>query len=189
MSTLLEQFDHALAEFDRRVALVADDQWSQPTPCSEWDVRALVAHLVDECRRVPYLLEGGSPAAAGDRFAGDPLGDDPQAAWVRSAAAAREALRREGALDHTVTRSYGETSARDYLWELTVDLTVHAWDLARAIGADERLDPELVRRVHEEAERSADDRAAGGRYGHPVQVPAHADLQARMLGVFGRRAT
>lgn len=188
MSTLLEQYDHALAEFDRRVRLVADDQWSQPTPCSDWDVRSLVAHLVDECRWVPYLLDGGSPASAGDRFTGDPLGGDPRAAWAESSAAARAALHGVGALDHTVTVSYGETSARDYLWQLTVDLTVHAWDLARAIGADERLDPELVRRVYEEAERDADEIAASGRFGRPVPVPAHADLQARMLGLFGRRS-
>ena len=92
-------------------------QWSSPTPCSEWTVRDLVAHLVDECRWVPYLLDGGSPAAAGDRFAGDPLGDDPSAAWREQSAAARAALAADGALDHTVTVSYGEISARDYLWQ------------------------------------------------------------------------
>ena len=85
-------------------------------------MRDLVAHLVDECRWVPYLLTGGSPDAAGDRFAGDPLGDDPAAAWREQSAAARAALAADGALDHTVTVSYGEISARDYLWQLTVDL-------------------------------------------------------------------
>ena len=188
MSTLLEQYDHAVAEFDKRVQQVRDDQWSAPTPCTDWDVRALVAHLVDECRWVPYLLQGGTVADAGDRFAGDPLGDDPKAAWVAASRAARDAFAAAGALDHTVSLSYGETSARDYIWEMTVDATVHAWDLARAIGADERLDPELVRRIHTEAEKDGESRAASGLYDPPVHVPAHADLQARMLGLFGRRA-
>ena len=188
MSTLLEQYDHALTEFDSRVAQIGADQWSSPTPCTEWTVRDLVAHLVDECRWVPYLLDGGSPAAAGDRFAGDPLGDDPSAAWREQSAAARAALAADGALDHTVTVSYGEISARDYLWQLTVDLTVHAWDLARGIGADEQLEHELVRRIHAETEKDLETLAASGLFDPPVHPPAHADLQARMLGLFGRRA-
>ncbi len=188
MSTLLEQYDHALAQFGSRVEQVSDDQWSAPTPCVDWDVRALVVHLVDECRWVPYLVGGGSVAEAGDRFADDPLGDDPKAAWRAAAAAAREAFAADGALDGTVALSYGESSVRDYIWEMTVDATVHAWDLARGIGADDRLDPELVRRIHAEAEKDIESLAVTGRFDPPVHVPTHADLQARMLGLFGRRS-
>ncbi len=188
MSTLLEQYDHALTQFGSRVEQVSDDQWSAPTPCVDWDVRALVVHLVDECRWVPYLVGGGAVAEAGDRFADDPLGDDPKAAWRAAAAAARDAFAAEGALDGTVALSYGETSVRDYIWEMTVDATVHAWDLARGIGADDRLDAELVRRIHAEAEKDTESLAATGRFDPPVHVPTHADLQARMLGLFGRRS-
>ena len=188
MSTLLEQYDHALAEVDSRVHQVGPDQWDRPTPCSEWDVRALVAHLVDECRWVPYLLGGGTPDEAGDRFAGDPLGADPKGAWKEHSTAAREAFGEPGALERHVVLSSGEVSARDYIWELTVDLTVHAWDLARGIGADEHLDHELVRRIHAEVEKDAAELAASGLYAPPVPVPTHADLQTRLLGLFGRRA-
>ena len=73
MSTLLEQYAHAIREFGTRVEQIGDDQWESATPCTEWDVRALVAHMVDEQRWVPYLLGGGSVQDAGDRFASDPL--------------------------------------------------------------------------------------------------------------------
>ena len=187
-STLLEQYDQARAEFDTRVALVGPDQWTASTPCRDWDVRALVGHLVDEARWVPYLLDGGTPRDAGGRFDGDPVGDDPVAAWRDSSAAASAAVHAEGALDHSVVLSRGQTSARDYLWELTCDLAVHAWDLARAIGADERLDPELVRRIQAQLEK--DPEALGstpGLFDPPVPVPVHADLQTRLLGRYGRR--
>lgn len=186
-TTLIEQFTHALTEFSSRVELVGDAQWSDPTPCTEWDVRTLVAHMVDEARWAPYLLSGGTVSDAGDRFAGDPLGDDPKAAWRESAGAAREAFAVDGALDRTVSVSSGEMGARDYLWEMTVDATVHAWDLARAIGADERLDPELVRRIHTQREKDPHAFVESGLFRPPVQVAAHADLQARMLGLMGRR--
>lgn len=186
-STLLEQYEHALAGVDARVVLIDDDQWSSPTPCRDWDVRALLAHLVNEVHWVPYLLEGGSVADAGDRFTGDPLGEDAKAAWAQGSRLAREALRLDGALDHTVSLSYGPTSARDYVWQMTVDATVHSWDLARGIGADDHLDPELVRRVHHETEKDAESLAASGLFDPPLSVAGHADLQTRMLALFGRR--
>ncbi|MGZ4609440.1 MAG: TIGR03086 family metal-binding protein, partial [Actinomycetes bacterium] len=181
-------YDHALAEVDSRVDQIADHQWSDPTPCANWDVRALVAHVVDEQRWVPFLLSGGSVANAGDRFSGDPLGDDPKGAWRRESRSAREAFHAEGALDHTVALSYGDTSARDYLWEMTRDLAVHAWDLARGIGADEHLDPELVRRIHHETQKDVESLAASGLFDPPAPIRSNADLQTRMLALFGRRA-
>ena len=188
MSTLLEQHAHALTEFGNRVEQIRDDQWQNPTPCTDWDVRTLVAHVVDEQRWAPYLLGGGTVADAGDRFAGDPLGEDAKAAWREASEAARAAFEADGALDKPVSVSSGETSARDYLWQMTVDAAVHAWDLARGIGAEDQLDHELVRRVHHESEKDADELAASGLFGEPVSVPAGADLQTRMLGLFGRRA-
>lgn len=187
MGTLLEQYTHALEEFDTRLQKVSEDHWSLPTPCTRWDVRALVSHVVDETRWAPFLLEGGQVEEAGDRFSGDPLGSDPREAWRSASAAALQAFSAPGALERQVSVSYGHTSARDYLWQMTVDLAIHAWDLARAIGGDERLNPELVRRIGAEAEKNLDDMARSGLFDRPVSVPAHADLQARTLALFGRR--
>jgi uncharacterized protein (TIGR03086 family) len=186
-STLLEQYEHALREFGSRVEQVGDDQWSLPTPCSEWDVRALVAHVTDEQRWAPYLMGGGRTDEAGDRFSSDPLGEDPKQAWRDLSAAAADAFGAEGALERTVHLSYGESSARDYLWQMTVDLAVHAWDLARGIGADEHLDPELVRRIHHETDKDAEALAGSGLFDPPVRVASTSDLQTRMLALFGRR--
>ena len=68
------------------------------------------------------------------------------------------------------------------------DAPVHGWDRAGGIGADERLDHELVGRIHHEVEKAADPLSESGLFDPPVHVPTHADLQARMLGIFGRRA-
>ena len=188
MGTLLDQYAHAMSEFDDRLQKVADDQWSLPTPCAEWDERAFVAHVVDEQRWAAYLVAGGRVDDAGHRFVGDPLGADPKDAWLRASAAAREAFGTAGALERHVTVSAGVISVRDYLWQMTVDLAIHAWDLARAIGTDERLNPELVRRISAETEKNLDDMAAGDLYDPPVTMPPGADLQARMLALFGRRS-
>src|SRR3954466_5968719 len=92
----------AVDEFGWRVEAVADNQWGLPTPCADWDVRALVHHLVYENVWSPPLLEGQTIAQVGDRFEGDLLGDDPKAAWKDSAQLALQAVSRPGAMTQTV---------------------------------------------------------------------------------------
>ena len=72
-----ERYQRAVEAFGARVHAVGDDQWHLPTPCTEWDVHALVNHLVYEMRWSVPLFAGGTIAEVGDRFEGDLLGDDP----------------------------------------------------------------------------------------------------------------
>ena len=184
----LSRFACAMGEFDRRVRAVRPDQWQDPTPCTEWDVRALVDHLVVEQLWAPLLLEGATIADVGDRFDGDQLGDDPVAAWESAAAAAREAFATPGALRRSVELSYGHRPADEYCHEMTMDLTVHAWDLARGIGADERLDEELVHDVLGFIEPRVEELVGTGLFAPPVAVGEGADAQTRLLALLGRRA-
>lgn len=184
----LPRYATALAEFDRRVELIRPEQWHDPTPCAEWDVRALVDHLVTEQLWVPPLLDGATIADLGDRFDGDRLGDDPVAAWKSAAAAAREAFAAPGALHRPVELSYGRRPADGYCQEMTLDLAVHAWDLARGIGADDHLDEELVRGVLRFVQPQAEQLAGTGLFAAPVEVSDDADPQTRLLALLGRRA-
>lgn len=186
MTDTLSLHATALEEFDRRVRAIGSDQWHEPTPCSDWDVRALVDHLVTEQLWVPLLLDGATIEDVGDRFDGDQLGDDPIAAWSRASAAARQAFTVPGALHRPVELSYGRRPAEGYCQEMTIDLAVHAWDLARGIGADERLDDDLVDAVHEWVRRDADHLAAIGLFDPPVPVAEDADTQSRLLAALGR---
>jgi uncharacterized protein (TIGR03086 family) len=187
MSGLVDRFDRATQHFGALVHKVRDDQWDAATPCADWDVRALVNHLVYEARWAVPLLEGATIEEVGDRFDGDLLGGDPVASYDDALAAATAAVSAAGALDRTVHLSYGETPATGYLAQLTGDFVVHAWDLARGIGADDTLDPELVAWVEGETRPNAEMLAQSGLFDPPVDVPADADAQTRMLALFGRR--
>ena len=188
MSELVSLFDRAVTEFDTRVRAVADAQWSASTPNVEWDVRTLVNHVTGEDLWAPSLLDGMTIADVGDRFDGDLLGDDPKAAWVAAAAGARAAVGQEGALARTVHVSFGDIPGSDYLSQLVCDHVLHAWDLARAVGAEEQLDPELVEWVHGYLAPQAEAWRSAGAFGPRIEVPADADLQTRLLALTGRRA-
>jgi uncharacterized protein (TIGR03086 family) len=178
----------AVEEFGARVGEIRDGQWETGTPDTEWNVRDLVSHVVSEDLWAPPLFAGSTISEVGDRFEGDVLGQDPQGAWRAASAHALEAADAPGAMDRTVHLSFGDFPGREYAMQLFADHLIHAWDLARAIGADERLDPPLVEgctawfAALEDAYRDA-----GAIAGRPP-IPDGADAQARLLAMFGRRA-
>ena len=186
MAELVVLFERAVEEFGARVRAVGDDQWHLPTPNTEWDVSALVNHLVGEARWAPPLLAGATIAEVGDRFDGDLLGPDPQAAWGEAAADEVEAARQEGVLDRTVHVSFGDIPAGEYLSQLIADHAIHAWDLARAVGADERLDPELVGFALDYLGPQVDGWRQAGAFGPAVELAPGADDQSRLLALTGR---
>jgi len=183
---LLTAHGTALQEFDRRVQVITDDQWDNPTPDTDWSVRDLLAHLVGEQLWVPPLLAGATIEEIGNRFDGDTLGNDPRAAWSSAAAAARQAWLAPGASGRTVHLSFGDTSALEYGWQMTMDLAVHAWDLARGIGADDTLPTELSEVVLDMVRPEIHRWAGSGLFGPPVPVAADADVQTQLLALLGR---
>ncbi|MFD9522541.1 TIGR03086 family metal-binding protein [Streptomyces sp. NPDC059979] len=186
--TLLERHAEALRLFGEQVRAVKDDQWDAPTPCRDWNVRELVNHVAGEQLWIPPLVtDGRSVEDVGDAFSGDVLGDDPVAAWDRASAAAHAAFAAPGALDRTVRLSYGPALGSAYCSQLTADCVVHTWDLVRGVGADDRLPDGLVEFSIKEVMPYADELAASGAYDPPLEVPAGANAQTRLLALVGRK--
>ncbi|HEX6346990.1 TIGR03086 family metal-binding protein [Umezawaea sp.] len=183
---LIEAHGLAITEFDRRVRRVRPEHWALGTPCEKWSVRDLVGHLVQEQLWAPELLAGCTVEQVGDRFDHDNLGSDPLHSWVLAAAAAREAWITPKALQRPVHLSSGKSTAVEYGWQMTTDLAVHSWDLARAVGADERINPGLARAVLEHVSPNAEEWRAAGLFGPAVAVPDAADPQTRLLALTGR---
>jgi uncharacterized protein (TIGR03086 family) len=181
-------FRRAVEGFGRHVHAVGAGQWHDPTPDTEWDVRTLVNHVTVEQLWVPPLLQGASVAEVGDRLAGDQLGDDPAVTWQRAVQASLAAFTADGALDATVSLSGGHQPAAAYCWEMTTDALIHSWDLARGIGADDTLDPELASLVYERTLPVAENLQETGLFAPPVPVPDDASLQIKVLALFGRDA-
>jgi uncharacterized protein (TIGR03086 family) len=191
MDNVTEMLDRALDGFGRRVKSVTDSQWAQSSTCPPWSVRDLVNHVVETLRWTPWLVSGGSVEEGGPRFAGDLLGDDPVTAWEDAQLRVSEAVSAAD-LGTKIATPYGELTAAEFLALVTAELCVHTWDLARSIGGEEGLDPDLVQEV---TSRYLNDRLYNGRppaeswptlFGPPVAVAPDADPQRRLLALVGR---
>lgn len=185
-----EALDRARGEFDKRLRAVRSDQRDDPTPCEGWTVRTLVHHVVGANRMSVKLLAGAPTDEAVMAMVGDDvLGDDPVAAFVESADAQDAAFRAPGAMEATCHHAIGDIPGEMLFGFRVSDLTLHSWDLARAIGADEELDPELVALLWERMEPMGPVLGSLGLFGTGPSgsVGADAPLQHRLLDVSGRR--
>ena len=142
---LLSALELASGEFERRLTGVPDDGWTAPTPCAGWDIRYLVAHVVGGNRFATVILEGLTASEAIERVMATPqLGEDAMVNWRSTEAAQAGAFRSPGALERPVDHPLGPLSGRRFLEFRIFDIALHTWDLARALDADDTLDPDLV---------------------------------------------
>ena len=98
--------------FAERLALVGPDDWGRPTPCTEWDVRALVDHVVGANVRYRLLLGGATLEEVEATRSVDHLGADPLAAFETTAASAIGCFDDEGVWDRTFRHAEFVASVR-----------------------------------------------------------------------------
>jgi uncharacterized protein (TIGR03086 family) len=188
---LVELHGRCGRRFAALVAGVRLEQWHDDTPCTEWDVRTLVHHLLYEQRWVSPLLEGLTIEQVGDQFERDLMGADPST-WPGLVASAVEeahtAVTQPHALVRTVHLSYGNATAQEYIMQLTADLAIHSWDLARATGQDDALDSEVVALLRPWTEVSIDTWTGMGLFAPRIDTDDDAPDDVRLLALMGRRA-
>ncbi|WP_410564961.1 TIGR03086 family metal-binding protein [Amycolatopsis sp. cmx-4-61] len=184
---LLDRYLLASQCFEHHLRAVPPDGWGAPTPCSEWDVRALVNHMTRGNLNYVGLLRGATRDEFRARRDEDALGDDPVAAFTASVHACATAFAEEGALDRVVDYPPGPLTGGRALAVRTADSVVHTWDLARALGADETLDPDLVAWIDEDYDSIfAGLTMSPGTFAEPPPAVAGASRQDRLLTRFGR---
>jgi uncharacterized protein (TIGR03086 family) len=187
---LFPAFEHAVASTAKIVKGTPAGQMDAPTPCTEWDVRTLLNHVIgtlwlaeglfgDQAPRYP-MAPGGLPPA-------DLAGEDPAAAYAEAAAAALAAAAGD-ALTRTHVTPLGEMSGPGLAGFTTLDILVHGWDLARATGQAADLDGRLAAHVLGFAERAlATPESRSGRIGPTVPVAADTPVTERLVAFLGRQ--
>ncbi|SDX56759.1 TIGR03086 family protein [Saccharopolyspora shandongensis] len=149
---VVDRFVLSSAEFERTLRSVQPEQWSLPTPCTEWNVRQLVNHMTRGNLNYVSLLSGGTSAEFLRMRDVDALGTDPVGAYARSAQACGEAFGRPGALRQVLDYPLGQVTGQQALAVRTTDATIHTWDLAQALGVDDDLNPDLVGWINDHLE-------------------------------------
>ncbi len=179
MSTNLRNYTKAVYGLDHVIRTVSGNQWEQMSPCEGWNARDVALHAAGVLR----MVEAAATGAAAPEVSGDPA-----AAWGSARDAVLEVLDHDGVLQKVVPSPFGEMPIDGLIGILFVDTLTHTWDLARAVGGDERLAPELVSAAHEQM-KPLDAAIRGANYfADKIPEAAGDDAQTAFLKFLGRKA-
>lgn len=146
----------------------ADGKWDRRSPCEEWDARGVLEHVIgfhDVLVLRPLGLKPDRPR------------NDPHVRWQSTYAALAAAFESDTATG---------LDAYQLMPNVTRDVLVHTWDLARAVGADDRLDPDWCELFYAGLPADPQSLAASGMFGAPIAMDDEIDVQARLLARLGR---
>ena len=178
----------AMAQTESVVAAVQPAQFGTPTPCAEYDVRALLSHIVGGLTRIAIVGEGGEALARPARA--DGVADDGWLTAYRAAAArAGAAWTDDAKLDALVEVPWGKIPGRFALAGYVQEILAHGWDLAKATGQPTERDPELAMWALAGARRILPPENRGGDipFGPVVPVPPDAGPYAQLAAWLGRQ--
>ena len=178
IAALAQTFDHAHSV----IAGVKPDQLTNPTPCSEWDVAALLGHTIG-------VVDGIGNAVAGNPST-DPaafvLTDAP--AQFRAAAASTLAAWTEAGLEGETNIGAGPMPRQAAISINLLDTATHSWDLARATGQPEALPSELAGMILGICQGFVTDEIRGfAGFDPAVAVSADADPTIQLVAFLGRK--
>jgi uncharacterized protein (TIGR03086 family) len=181
-------FARSLDQTEKQVAAVRPDELSNRTPCADYDVRALLGHVVAVLHKIARVGAGADVRGAPDVI--DGIDDD---GWAGAVTLARGEVERVWAndetLDRMITLPWATLPGRTVLDAYTHEFTVHSWDLAHATDRLAGLDPELAVQALDAFPKFAppEARSGEGQFGPVVPVPDDADVYTRLAAYLGRR--
>ncbi len=180
MSEVAERYGVVSRGFTVRVEGIGPDAWPIATPCTDWAVTDLVAHATMTQRRVIATLEGTDPVDVD-------LGGDLVAQWLAATGAVKESLDDRSRASTLVGGMFGEQTFESLIGGLVCsDTLIHTWDLARATGQDETLDPGAVAKALESLTPLDDAIRRPGGFGPKIEPAPGADVQTRFLNFCSR---
>ncbi|MCW2523329.1 MAG: hypothetical protein JWO63_1664 [Frankiales bacterium] len=179
MTDSMAVYRRVVDHFTELVDSIAADRWDAPTPCEGWTVRDLIEHILVRDRRLAATV-GDSDSA--------PSGGDLAAQWHERVDWWAQGLADPERSAVVWSTPLGELSFAQAAAAMTTgELTIHTWDLARALGVDEQLDPEAVQLTFESMQRHAAALRGPGVFGPELPHDAGGSEQERLLAFTGRQ--
>lgn len=182
MVEISERYGRIADGFGARLAGVSSGDWTVPTPCSEWDVRALVVHVIATHGRVFSTVSGLPPPEVDSH-------GDLMTQWSAARSTVGAALSDPEQAATMVGGMFGDQPFETLVSRLLcADTLFHTWDLARATRQDDRLDPEGVAKALEFLQPIDEAIRRPGGFAAKITPPSGSDLQTQLLCFGGRSA-
>jgi uncharacterized protein (TIGR03086 family) len=171
------------------MAKVTPEQLDAATPCARWKVRDVINHVVGWTHNFAAVAADGAPDMS--LLEPDYASGDYNAAFQAGAEKLVSAFQTEDAMTRPMSLMGSDMPGAFILGIATTDIFQHGWDLARALGEPTDLEPDVARRLLEQAQKNISDQMRGEEgeafFGPRVDVPDSAPPADQLAGFLGRR--
>jgi uncharacterized protein (TIGR03086 family) len=182
MTRTSDRYQRLAADMTATIARVPDEQWGNSSPCPDWTARDIVQHLVDTHAMFMGLV-------GRTQRPGPSVDDDPAGAWASARDQMQADLDHPKRADAEFEGSFGRTTFATAVDRfICFDLVIHRWDLSRATGQDETIDPSELDRLWQDVESFGDRMRAPGAFGAALEPGSNASPEERLLAHLGRQA-
>lgn len=183
--SVVDRYVASLARFGEEVRDVQDHEWDLPTPCPDWDVRSVVAHVVLGEAQVAPLVAGES-LASGDEVDASIVGTHPMSVWRGTALTAIDAARSPDMVDTMYDHPKGRLLGAHLLGFRICENLVHAHDLSVAVSRPREIDEAQAEWCLDFWLPRVDDLLAMADFGVASEPAADATAADRLLALLGR---
>lgn len=180
--TISDRYRRLAEGLTTAISAVPSDKWDVASPCEGWSVRDVVQHILD--------TQKGSLEPVGLSISGGPsVDDDPVAAWGHVREKMQDILDDPTRANLEYDGHFGKTDLASSIGSFySLDLIVHAWDIAHPTGVDDTISSEDLDFVETFITQMGDNIRLDGVCGPAIEVPADADRQTKVLAQLGRDA-
>jgi uncharacterized protein (TIGR03086 family) len=180
MDPVADRYRRLAAALTEKVAAVPDEAWSRASPCEGWTARELLGHLLE--------VHGRFQGLVGRELVAHPsVEDDPLGAWAAVRDQMQDDLDDPARAEEEYDGRFGRSTFAEAVDGFVgFDLVVHGWDLARATGQDETIDPVEVERLQAMVDSMGDVMRSNGVIADAVEPAPGASAQDRLLCALGR---
>ena len=178
----IERIERATAIASEKVRGVKAADMAKATPCSEFDLHALLNHMMGGLTMLAAAAEGGKATMP----EGDQVGPDPAGTYDKRRTALLAALQGPGVLERNWEMPFGTLPGQMMAQIAFMEHLTHAWDVAKATGQDTTLPADLVAECTQVVTPMDTMLRMPGVCGPAVELGAGASAQDKLVAFMGR---
>lgn len=182
---VLNLYERGTGWASSRISRVDPELLAVATPCSEWNLRDLLNHVIAGAHLFALMAKGEYTRPPSGELL-DFIGDDPGRSYAAARQEALAAFSAPGVLTSTLSAPFGEVAGRELLAIGFCDHVIHGWDIAESTGQDSAIPADLADAAWSLAEGRLEQFRPTGRFAQRLNVADDATSQQKLIGYSGR---